>query len=67
LGEYDTLNSGVDCTPSGNCIPGAYEIDVDKKLMHKDFGYFTADIALLRMKNEVQFSGNEIEYLIRTF
>ncbi|XP_037708513.1 venom protease-like [Drosophila subpulchrella] len=58
LGEYDTQNSGEDCTPTGNCIPGALEIDVDEKLMHKDFEYFTADIALLRMKNKVQFSEN---------
>jgi len=59
LGEYETLNPRDDCS-SGTCIPTAYEIDVDKKIVHRDFDGSKNDIGLLRMAKSVQYSGNEM-------
>ncbi|XP_016965873.3 serine protease grass [Drosophila biarmipes] len=56
FGDYDTEHSGEDCMPSGDCIPSAFAIDVDKKISHEDYDNFKADIALLRMRSTVKFS-----------
>ncbi|XP_050743220.1 melanization protease 1-like [Drosophila biarmipes] len=55
LGEFETTNSRDDCS-SGSCIPTAYEIDVDKKIRHRDFDGSKNDIGLLRLAKTVQYS-----------
>ncbi|EDW56636.1 GM15716 [Drosophila sechellia] len=52
LGEYDTRHPMSDCNDFG-CTPRAYNVDVDKKIVHSNFEY---DIGLLRMQRCVTFS-----------
>nr|XP_039148425.1 serine protease 7 isoform X3 [Drosophila simulans] len=50
LGEYDTRHPMSDCNDSG-CRPRAYNVDVDKKIVHSNLEY---DIGLLRMQRLCQ-------------
>ncbi|XP_033156404.1 serine protease grass isoform X3 [Drosophila mauritiana] len=52
LGEYDTRHPMSDCNDFG-CRPRAYNVDVDKKIVHSNLEY---DIGLLRMQRCVTFS-----------
>ncbi|EDX08362.1 GD25054 [Drosophila simulans] len=50
LGDYYTRFPGTICSPSG-CVPTAYELAVDTKIVHADFNaYLDNDIGLLRME-----------------
>ncbi|XP_052840301.1 serine protease grass-like [Drosophila gunungcola] len=55
LGEYNKKNLECECVGS-ICTPRAIDIDVDKKIMHRDYEGNINDIGLLRMKNEVTFT-----------
>ncbi|EDW56940.1 GM15551 [Drosophila sechellia] len=56
LGDYYTLVPGTIFSSSG-CVPTAYELAVDTKIVHADFNAdLDNDIGLLRMESFVQYS-----------
>jgi len=63
------VNPENDCS-TGVCIPRAYFKNVDKKIPHADFNKISNtqyDIGLLRMADEVEFSGNSMGLPQTTF
>lgn len=66
LGEYDTSSDGPDCVEveggGQDCTEGHIVLPIEKVIPHKDYKPESSlrrhDIALLRLKDEAPYNGN---------
>lgn len=68
LGEWN-MTSMNDCYAESDCADTPEDIDVEEEVVHPYFSLTTGnnDIALLRLKRRVQFTGEAQRFLYKSF